>query len=97
MGRIRRTQQAKEDLVEILKHLRGLSEKAADRVADEIDQKLHLLAQFPMLGTARDEFSFGLRSAATGNHVIFFRPLSDGIRVIRILYGRRDFTAINWE
>lgn len=97
MPRIRRTAQAKTDLIEILAALRKHSDAAADRVADEIEQKCRMLAQFPLTGIARDNLAPGLRSAAEGKHVIFFRPLPDGIRVIRILYGARDFPSMQWS
>ena len=97
MPRIRRTRQARKDLVEILAHLRQYSDAAADRVADAIEQKCQLLAQFSDLGKPRDDLAPGLRSQAVENHVIFFRPLSDGIRVIRILYGARDFPSMEWS
>jgi toxin ParE1/3/4 len=35
-----------------------------------------------------------LRSFPVGSHIIFYCSLSDGIEVIRILHGARDFQDI---
>jgi toxin ParE1/3/4 len=46
------------------------------------------------MGREREELSARLRSFAVGNYVIFYRPAKDGIEVVRILHGARDFPPL---
>jgi toxin ParE1/3/4 len=48
----------------------------------------------PGMGTACDEYSPGLRFFSVGDFVLFFRPLDDGIRLIRVLHGARRFEGL---
>lgn len=34
-----------------------------------------------------------LRSHPHGNYVIFYRPIGDGIEIVRVLHGARDIDA----
>jgi toxin ParE1/3/4 len=53
-----------------------------------------LLAKQPGMGEARPELAEGLRCFSVGNYLIFFKPLSDGIEVVRVLSGARDIDAL---
>lgn len=44
----------------------------------------------PELGRDRKDIRSGLRSMVQESHVIFYRILSDRIRIVRILHGSRD-------
>ncbi len=48
------------------------------------------LSRQPGMGRARDEIRKGLRSMSYESHVIFYRKIRGGIRIVRILHGRRD-------
>ena len=50
--------------------------EAADKVLDSIGERCSLLAQFPFIGSIRDELFPGLRSAPVGNYVVFYLPLA---------------------
>ncbi len=88
------TRQAETDLVEIWVHIAERSFRAADRYVAMIKRKCSALARSPGLGRPRDELAPGLRSFATGNHVVFYRKAENGIQVIRVLHGARDIDAI---
>jgi plasmid stabilization system protein ParE len=45
-------------------------------------------------GRPRDEIRPGLRSRATGTHVIFYRVKDDVAEIVRVLDGRRDLERI---
>ncbi len=81
---------AKSDLVEIWDYIADDNEARADAFVDMIDQKLHALASNPGMGRARDELAEGLRSFPVGRYVIFYRPISNGIEIVRVLHGARD-------
>jgi toxin ParE1/3/4 len=94
MPRIQRTDQANEDLIEILTAVGRYSPAAADRLADEIERGCQIHAAFPLMGSNREQLAPGLRSFAIGKYVIFYKPLDDGIEIIRVLFGRRDFPPL---
>ena len=48
------------------------------------------LSQEPELGRARNEIRNGLRSLIQNKHVIFYRILSEHIRIVRVLHSRSD-------
>lgn len=85
---------ARSDLVEIWQYIADDSEARADAFVDMIDQKLIALAANPVMGRARDELADGLRSFAVGRYVIFYRPLAEGVEIVRVLHGSRDIDAL---
>lgn len=89
-----RTSRAHLDLVEISFRIAGENPAAADRWLDSIDEKCQLLARMPELGRKRPDLAAGLRSLPVGNYVIFYRPMDDGIQVIRVLHGARDLPPL---
>ena len=91
---ILRTSQAHLDLVEIAVRIAGEHPTAADRWLDLIDKKCQLLARMPELGRKRPDLARELRSLPVGNYVIFYRPMDDGIQVIRVLHGVRDLPPL---
>ncbi|MDY6785623.1 MAG: type II toxin-antitoxin system RelE/ParE family toxin [Cyanobacteriota bacterium] len=56
--------------------------------------KLETLARNPYIGRSRDEFIPELRSFPFRDYLIFYFPLTNGIEVVRVLYGRRDIERI---
>ncbi len=44
------------------------------------------LTSFPEEGKSRDEIRVGLRSIVYISHIVFYRILSDHIRIVRILH-----------
>jgi toxin ParE1/3/4 len=59
-----------------------------------VDRVCNLLAQFPELGRGCEQYGAGLRRYPVDQYVIFFRPITNGIEVVRVLHGKRDFDAI---
>jgi toxin ParE1/3/4 len=90
MARVLQSDPAREDLIQILVYLRERNPRAADRFEAELGQKCRTLAQFPLMGRSREELAAGLRSIVLKPYVVFYRPLDDGIELIRILHGKRD-------
>jgi toxin ParE1/3/4 len=84
---------AKSDLVEIWDYIADDSEARADAFLDRIDQKFRTLAQRPGIGRLRDELAEGLRSFPVGRYVVFYRPLPEGVEIVRVLHGARDLNA----
>jgi toxin ParE1/3/4 len=89
-----RTSRAELDLIETALHIAKEDPAAANRWLDIIDQKCHLLARMPELGRKRPDLAPELRGLPVENHVIFYRRVTDGIQVIRVLHGARDLPQL---
>ena len=94
MAQIQRTRLAEVDLLEIWTYIAENSFEAAEDVVRAIAQKCQDCAEFPGMGCRRDELSPGLRSVVMGSYLIFYRPLEDGIRLMRVAHGSRDLPSL---
>jgi toxin ParE1/3/4 len=94
MSRYRLAEQARADLDEIWLYIAEDNPSAADRFLDTLYERFLLLAGQPLLGRDRPELALNLRSLPVGNYVIFYRPIDDGIEVVRVLHGARDIDAM---
>ena len=81
---------AVDDLMEIWDYIADDSIARADAFIDDVDARLQLLAQQPMLGRSREELAPGLRSFSLQRYVIFYEVTPNGITVVRVLHGARD-------
>jgi len=90
LTRIVRSAAALRDAGEIWRYIARDDRDAAHRQMERIDEKLRFLADAPLSGSPRPELGPGIRSFALGNYLIFYRPLPDGIRVVRLLNAARD-------
>jgi toxin ParE1/3/4 len=84
---------AEADLVEIWHYIAQDSPANADRMLDRISDTLSRLAIMPFIGQARFDLAPGLRMFPVGSYLLFFRPIQDGIEVIRVLHGKRHITG----
>ena len=82
--KIVRTPRARLDLIEIWNFIADDNEPAADRLLDKMDAVLRTLADKALAGRARPELHEEIRSFPVGNYVIFYRPLSDAVEVVRV-------------
>lgn len=97
MSRLDISPEANRDLIEIGLYIarQSGSRQQAESFLDLIQQTATLLATQPEMGELRTEFSTGCyRSFSVGNYVIYFRPVSDGILIARVLHGARDHNAL---
>jgi toxin ParE1/3/4 len=90
MARVRRTSDARNDLTAIWLYIAQHDIAAADRLLDEIDRTLKLVSQFPLMGEAVDHLRAGTRRVIVGNYQLFYEPLSDGIRLLRVYHAARS-------
>jgi toxin ParE1/3/4 len=85
-----RSEEARSDLLTIWLHVAERNPDAASRLLREIDKRCRLLADNPMLGRARADLRPKLRSFAVGSYLIFYRPLRNGVEIVRVLHGARE-------
>lgn len=95
MARVVRSTRARADLIEIWNYIENHSgESRADSLLRLLDQKCAMLARTPQIGRMRHDLLPDLRSFAAGSYVIFYRPIDDGIEVVRVLHGARNIRAL---
>jgi toxin ParE1/3/4 len=94
MARVIRSERAQEDLEGILDYLDSQSDQAADRFALKFDAACDLHAKHPQAGASSEEYAPTLRHFAVWNYAVFYRPLDDGIEIIRIIHGARDIPRL---
>ena len=94
MSDLKFSRRSQHDLNKIWDRIAEDDRAAAERFAGDIRQKCRLLADNPRLGRARDELRPGLRSFPVGRFLIFYRPLHDGIQVLRVVHGARNIEAL---
>jgi toxin ParE1/3/4 len=98
VSRIEFTPAALSDLDGIWDYIAADSPAAADRVVRHIEKTARQLIDTPYLGRPCPAWANGLRSFVVQPYpyLLFYRPLADGLRVVRILHGARDLPrAIN--
>jgi len=94
MPQIRRTPLAQNDAIEIWAYIAEENEVAADKVFDEIEQRLKSLSFMPRSGTAMPFIAPDIRRSVVGRYSIYYRPVEDGIEILRILHYRRDHSGL---
>lgn len=90
MSEVLRTSQAETDLADIWLHIAEDSLEAADREFARFEAVFHLLSTQPEMGVRCRNWQPPVRRFPVGNYLIFYRPTSQGIEVLRVLHGARD-------
>jgi toxin ParE1/3/4 len=94
MPTIIRSHQSEQDVYEIALYIARDNPDAAMRLIDRIDAVLQMLAENPLAGRDREELGPRVKSFSAGNYVLFYRPVSEGVELIRVLHGARNLRAI---
>jgi toxin ParE1/3/4 len=86
---------AAKDLAENAEYIARDNPEAACRWIDKIESTCTLLSANPELGELRQTRGFGhCRCFTVGNYVVFYRTVSDGVDVVRILRAERDLDSM---
>lgn len=94
MARVVLAARAARDLDEIVSFIARTDASVAARVLDEIEGACFRLALHPRMGRPRPELAPRLRSFPVVSWVLFYRPMRDGIAVVRVLHKARDVRAV---
>jgi toxin ParE1/3/4 len=85
---------AEGDLAEIWFYIAEDSPDRADQFVESLDEKFHILATQPEMGRARPELLPEVRSFPVARYIIFYRPVADGVQILRVVSGARDVDAL---
>ena len=97
MARVEYSSAAKADLREIWDYISLDSQFQADRLIAKFCEKLQHLAKWNTMGRPRPEFGKDCRSYPFGKYCFYFRPIEDGVEVIRVLHFARDLDQIGFS
>ena len=87
--------EARLDLLEIWEHIAQDNVDAADRVEQEIEKAVSLLARNPEIGhVRRDLTSQPVRFWPVCSYLIIYDPAARPLEIARILSGYRDVAAL---
>ena len=92
--RVRTSVRAEADIHSIANWISQQSLTGATKWLDDLDARFTALADAPGSGTDRSELRRGLRSSPFGNYLIFFKRTRDGIQIVRVIHGARDYRQI---
>jgi toxin ParE1/3/4 len=90
MAQAIRTPRARRDLADIWHFIALDNVSAADRLIDSIADSLAQLADHPRMGPERAHLGRDVRSFPVGNYILYYRIISGGVELLRVLHGARD-------
>jgi toxin ParE1/3/4 len=85
---------ARQDLIEIGDHIALDSPANARRFVGKLMEQCQRIGKAPMGYVGRDDLAPGVRMAALGRYVIFFRVLGNAVRIERVLHGARNLPIV---
>ena len=102
MFEVKVSPQAAEDLLEVKDYIENELQNpiAAQNTVLKIVETYEDLANFPEAGISVEkyvDFPTDYKFALANNYSIFYRIDGEFVRVVRILYSRRDFVRILFE
>lgn len=85
---------ASQDLNEIADYFAENSLEAGEKFFRAFNRKCQQLIAFPNSGKSYAVIRSGLRGLSLEGYIIFYRVLDDGIEILRVVSGRRDFPPL---
>jgi toxin ParE1/3/4 len=88
------SRRAEADLAAILEDgEREYGPDAAEKYLAELDRKMQLALEYPVIGSDYSHIRDGYRKLISGSHLIFYIPHDDGIEIMRVVPARMDIEA----
>ncbi|BDV33092.1 type II toxin-antitoxin system RelE/ParE family toxin [Methylocystis iwaonis] len=85
---------AERDIEEIVSYIAEDSPSAALRWFEGLHRTCQRLAEMPKMGVARPEIRPDLRVFASGNYLLAYREVDDGVEIVRVLHGARKWQEL---
>lgn len=85
--RLRISEPAREDLLEIWRHVASNNPEAAERLMRSFKETFEKLLRFPNLGRERPELAIGIRSFPTGKYIVLYQPADEVLEIVRVRHG----------
>lgn len=93
------TTQARADQVEIYETIAEDNPDAAERVYQQIEERVAMLKENPRLGVRKPEIGSSVRMLVRGVYLIFYEITPEGddvdeVVVVRVVHGQRDLSRL---
>jgi toxin ParE1/3/4 len=85
---------ASRDLNDIAEYYAEHNVESGDRFFRDFNRKCQQLVAFPNSGKSYASIRPDLRGVSLEGYIIFYRVLEDGIEILRVISGRRDFPSL---
>jgi toxin ParE1/3/4 len=85
---------SRQDLIDIGDYIARDSRANARRFVARLFEQCRRIDRAPLSYVSREDLAPGLRMAASGRYVIFFRVLDGAVRIERVLHGARDLPML---
>jgi toxin ParE1/3/4 len=85
---------ASQDINEIADYFAQTSLEAGERFFSEFNRKCQQLVAFPNSGKSYAEIRSDLRGLSLEGYIIFYKVLDEGIEILRVISGRRNFPSL---
>ena len=91
---------AERDVAEIVSYIADDSPEAAQRFRRALQATGALLLDMPHIGSMRASDKPALKGIRVvpvrdfDKYAVFYRPVKDGIEIVRVLHGARDYPAL---
>lgn len=94
MAKVRISETAEADELEIWTTIALDNLAAADRITDRLYAARAHLAQFPEIGQRRDDLRPGVRHWVIAPYVMLYRIEGDTVEILRVVDGRRELRVL---
>ena len=94
MVEIFHSSRARQDLKEIWHYIAVENRQAATRLLLRIEERVNALAEFPLMGSPRDDIAPGVRALVVGKYLVIYRIIPEGVEITRILHDARDLPSL---
>ena len=97
---------AKQDLINCGSYIASENPAAADRFLNAAEKTFQQLSRMPEMGPLLQQPNARLATmrfwpiSGFRNYLVFYYPRSDGIEIVRVLHGARDWTRViedDWD
>jgi toxin ParE1/3/4 len=85
---------ASRDLNEIADRFAETNLEAGEQFFGDFNRKCKQLVAFPNSGKSYAEIRSDLRRLSLDGYILFYRILEDGIEILRVVSGRRNFPSL---
>jgi toxin ParE1/3/4 len=85
---------SRQDLLDIGDYIAKDSRANARRFVDNLVEQCKRIGNAPLGYAGREDLATGLRMAALGRYVVFFRVIDSTVRIERVLHSARNLPAI---
>ena len=85
---------SRQDLLDIGDYIAKDSRANARRFVGKLMEQCKRIGNAPLGYAGREDLAPGLRMAALGHYVVFFRVIDSTVRIERVLHGARNLSAV---